>query len=432
MVYYSVSKDFEEIYLHFDSAPDSITVWRLKDNGWEWDNKGKRWQNKYCKATRRYARELSGSNVPTFVIPKGCYYGIWCDSIRWELYSSGHMVVWGQGELPAYNYDQIEDLPWYKIRNKIIGITVENGITSIGKRNFYNLPNLKWVRLRDSVSVIGERAFSRCCTLNRIQLSRNLTTIGFRAFQDCTSLTEIRIPESVQNIGTECFKNWTPQQKIFRMVKDKGGTQSKEILYSPSQIEGKSVSDIYFEDFVVITDNSHCVNNNHAFEDIRARINILQRNGDLRTITIPAGHCKTCNQYYIRISQFENLRNIGVILCRMVHEKYVSSKRSGNFYDTLSHESWLKQYGYSTNSKSNLTDVQRRQILVCLMESDPSSRQRIVNHLNWLIQQHKNQVNMLSAVAKWTSDRVFVENYKIGSTRVVAMKSLKIRHYANK
>lgn len=432
MPYYSISRDHKLLFLQSEGAFDSTIVWRLKYWGWSWDAEGRRWYCEYDGYVPDYIKEMCSIKRPAFIVSAGSYCGFWGNNLKWTLNNRGWLRIYGKGDCPGYNYDQIEDLPWYRLRNRIISITVETGITGIGKRVFYNLPNLETVTLQDSVTSIGERSFSRCVKLRSIRFSQNLISIGQLAFQDCISLDEIHIPESVSNIGSECFKNWTSNQKIYKIIKDAATGQRKEILYSSQQINSKSVTDIYFEDFVVITDNSHCVNSNHAFEDIRARINILQRNGELRTITIPAGHCKTCNQYYIRISQFENLRNIGIILCRMVHEKYVSSKRSGNFYDTLSHESWLKQYGYSTNSQSNLTDVQRRQILICLMESDPSSRQRIVNHLNWLIQQHKNQVNMLSAVAKWTSDRVFVENYKIGSTRVVAMKSLKIRHYANK
>ena len=112
----------------------------------------------------------------------------------------------------------------------------------------------------------------------------------------------------------------------------------------------------------------------------------------------------------------------------MVHEKYQQTGSSADFYDSLSPESILKQSGYSVGAKDDLTDEQRRQILICLMESGICSKQKITSHLSWLIQSREGRMDLVNAVYKWTTDRGFVDSYKMGSGRVVAMKALRVRH----
>lgn len=352
-------------------------------------------------------------------------------SAIWSLSETGVLRITGSGIVTGYNYDKLHLIPWFDHRNEISEIVVDSGITSIGKRIFYNLPNLLDVYLADTITTIEEKAFSKCYKLRSIYFSKNLEVIGNQALRDCTSLKSIRLPSTISSIGQDCFMNWLPTQKIYMEETEDSNGNNKEIVRYPNYFNAMSSPEIYFEDFVTVTNNIFCIVNNHQFEDIQARVNILLRDGDIRTYTIPAGYCKDCNKYFIRTDQFDNLRKIGILLCRMVHEKHIQNNTSYNFYDTLSSESIMKQYGYSVSAKDDLTDIQRKQILIYLMESNIFSRQKIVNHLSWLIQQAQKRTDMISAVSKWTYDRSFVESYQMGSAKIVSMRSLRIRHYNN-
>lgn len=243
-----------------------------------------------------------------------------------------------------------------------------------------------------------------------------------------TALQEIHIPLSVAEIGEACFADWKENQKIYQAIKDGQTGKVVERLRKTKTTEPDAVMPIYFEDFVTVTTNNYCVNNGHEFESIRALVQILTRDGNLKPMTIPAGYCHTCGKYFIGYWQYESLRKLGVIMCRMIHEYYPKTGLPGDYYDSLSPESIMKQSGYSVSAKDNLTDEQRRQILICLMESGICSKYKITSHLSWLIQSREGRVDLMNAVYKWTDDRNFTDAYKMGSGRIVAMGVLKARH----
>ena len=118
---------------------------------------------------------------------------------------------------------------------------IPDGVTSIGKRAFFDCENLTSVVIGDSVTTIGDEAFYYCESLTSVTVDENnetyksvdgnlyskdgktliqyaigkadtefiipddVTHIGYRAFSDCSSLTSINIPDSVTHIGKFAF-----------------------------------------------------------------------------------------------------------------------------------------------------------------------------------------------------------------------------------
>lgn len=430
MPFYKVDTDSGRINLYFEEIPSYAARNLLKANGWWWDPDGQCWWNHISGTSQIFAEKLC-PETPKTTSQQSAMEGLFqkgsCGrSAAWLLSQTGYLIIGGNGEIKGYDYDQRDSSPWSQIRDQIRHIKIRDGITSIGKRAFYCFSNLEEVELSDSVISIGDRAFSRCYNLKFIRLSQNLEHIGSQAFRDCTSLREIHLPETVSEIGEDCFKNWKATQTIYRLQRGRYTGRLTELPFSPDTAHSSS-QEIYFEDFVTVTTNSYCVNNGHDFENVQAKVNILCRDGTVRTVTVPAGYCKTCKKYFIGLWQFENLRKIGVLLCRLVDETSTSGAKGSVFYSGLSPESLLKQYGYSVNSVENLSDEQRRQILVCLVESGICPRQKITSHLSWLIQSREGRADLMNAVSKWKADRSFIDSYKIGSGRVVAMRSLRTR-----
>ncbi len=106
-------------------------------------------------------------------------------NLHWYFDSAkGALVIGGSGAMK--NFDRNEDpAPWtVKYGNLIKSITVEAGVTTIGKDAFANL------------SAVTEVA----------ALPASVEQIGETAFMNCTGVSEVTIPASVETIGKDAFK----------------------------------------------------------------------------------------------------------------------------------------------------------------------------------------------------------------------------------
>jgi len=87
----------------------------------------------------------------------------------------------------------------------IVGITLPDGITSIGNQAFMECQGLTSINIPASVTSIGSYAFCSCTSLTSITIPSSVTSIGDYAFLSCTSLTDITIPAGVTSIGNLAF-----------------------------------------------------------------------------------------------------------------------------------------------------------------------------------------------------------------------------------
>ena len=81
-------------------------------------------------------------------------------------------------------------------------VVIPDGVTKIGKNQFFQLKNITRVDIPNSVTTIGDGAFCYCSSLVINKLPSSLTTIEDYAFQG-TICTTITIPKNVSFIG-EC------------------------------------------------------------------------------------------------------------------------------------------------------------------------------------------------------------------------------------
>ena len=136
------------------------------------------------------------------------------NNIRWELYDSGTMYVFGNGEMQDYDASGNgstglpggDSIPWNSNMGNITHVIIEDGVTSIGAGTFYNAGNLTSVEIPNSVTSIYAQAFEGCRNLSRIDLPNNLYFIDSRAFAFCP-IREIVFPESLKVINFEVFFN---------------------------------------------------------------------------------------------------------------------------------------------------------------------------------------------------------------------------------
>ena len=174
-------------------------------------------------------------------------------------------------------------------------------------------------------------------------------------------------------------------------------------------------NNIRIKDFVVRRTTFKCRHNGHVLQNIDAVINIIDRDGNVKQATVPAGYCPNCNVFFIMESTYQNLKARGTPVCRVTDEKaYLSDNLFVNGMQ-LAQESVLMQYGYSVSQAESLTTARRRKILALMIDNEVLTRSDIISYLDFFISQRKNQFRFEKAIEKWESDREFVSEYKSGS-----------------
>ncbi|MDO4556448.1 MAG: leucine-rich repeat protein, partial [Lachnospiraceae bacterium] len=128
------------------------------------------------------------------------------NTAKWYLYNDGNLVISGSGAMEDYEYvasivTTIKNVPWEQYRSKIMSVSIEDGITSIGNYAFCGCINLKEFWVPETVTSIGKNAFESCTSLTGVYLPDNVTTIGERAFYKCESITEVILPQTLKEIN---------------------------------------------------------------------------------------------------------------------------------------------------------------------------------------------------------------------------------------
>jgi len=87
----------------------------------------------------------------------------------------------------------------------LTGITIPQGVVSMGNDAFAGCRSLASVVIPDGVTAIATGVFGFCGGLTNVTIPASLTSIGMDAFALCSNLTSIDIPVSVTNIGDAAF-----------------------------------------------------------------------------------------------------------------------------------------------------------------------------------------------------------------------------------
>ena len=143
---------------------------------------------------------FTGSVVPDTVLGEGTC----TDTISWKLTSDGVLTISGEGALPAYIPGAS---PWFSLRNDILSIVVEEGITALGDRDFYAHLNLESVSLPSTLTSIGMMCFDSDSKLTSVTVPEGVISLGNQAFGNCSALTAVDLPASLTALNTTVFSN---------------------------------------------------------------------------------------------------------------------------------------------------------------------------------------------------------------------------------
>ena len=152
--------------------------------------------------------------------------GAFGDNVTWTLDSDGVLTISGTGSMK-------NDSTYSPFKNlSFTSVIIEDGVTQIGERSFYDcqsmtsitIPNsvteiksyafaedngLTDVFLPDSITDIGRLSFANCGKLKSVHLPNGITLISEGAFWGCRKLESVTIPDSVTTIGYDAFQTCT-------------------------------------------------------------------------------------------------------------------------------------------------------------------------------------------------------------------------------
>lgn len=202
------------------------------------DNLGKNWSDAYYGCSVRLVRALG-----PVIVDSGTCGGDTYNNLTWTLSTAGVLTISGTGAMA--NWESTLNIPWYKHRESILSVVIEDGVTSIGDAAFFNCKNLPTITIPQNIAHIGDNVFVGCNGLTSIVVDQNNTnyssssdgvlfdkdqktlmrfpagrsgsyayvipnsvdSIGEYAFQNCTGMSSVTIPKNLKSIGWNGFDN---------------------------------------------------------------------------------------------------------------------------------------------------------------------------------------------------------------------------------
>ena len=139
--------------------------------------------------------------------------------------SAGSLVVGGTGGMKDFDRNN-DPAPWVlQHGSRIKSITIESGVTSIGKDAFANLSSATSIEaLPATVESIGDTAFMGCTGLSEISIPANVETIGKDVFKGDASLS-INTTDGSAAADYAAANGMTCAAKTSAQVKAEGGKE---------------------------------------------------------------------------------------------------------------------------------------------------------------------------------------------------------------
>lgn len=116
------------------------------------------------------------------------------EKLTWKLnLETGMLTISGTGAME--DYTRLKESPWMQYNNRITGITVKSGVTTIGDLAFMwagSNKEISSVSLPGTLQSIGDSAFASS-KISRITIPASVKEIGKDAFQSCSKLKKIAV-----------------------------------------------------------------------------------------------------------------------------------------------------------------------------------------------------------------------------------------------
>lgn len=191
-------------------------------------------------------------------------------------------------------------------------------------------------------------------------------------------------------------EEWKQETKKLEIAKSKSGLNfAEEISFD------NTGSILYiFKGTVVCRKHKHMITSATGIVD-----------GLRGKIKINVNYCTDCNIYFLDYHQYCYYRELyGALLGNFVMLEHSSY---GFGYDNMASESILRICGYTVNQQDNLSTADRRCILKYLIDKGIVTRHRVIEYLQFFINNALNRPNMRTAQTRWESDLSWVRTYHV-------------------
>lgn len=124
------------------------------------------------------------------------------ENLQWE-FTGGTLTVTGSGAMADYSEEA--PAPWYAFRDRIVKLSLPEGLTRVGSYAFAQCTQLQTVTLPDTVTEVGESGFFACERLQFLTLNAGLKRIEDSGFERCLRLQSVVLPYGLESIGYQAF-----------------------------------------------------------------------------------------------------------------------------------------------------------------------------------------------------------------------------------
>ena len=182
----------------------------------------------------------------------------------------------------------------------------------------------------------------------------------------------------------------------------------KKEAYIPKEVSFDNDTNVLY----ICKGTVSCRKNNHTIASVSGLLASL----DGRAVRLNVNYCLNCKLYFINYSEYKYYRDIyGALLGNFSVKETLGCYGTG--YDNLAEESILKICGYTVNQNDNLCNEHRQLILGNLMDRNVISKYRIIEYLQFFINNSRYRSNMRLPNQKWDADLQWVRSYKINRQR---------------
>ncbi len=126
--------------------------------------------------------------------------------------NSKSLTIEGKGDMPEMSSGA---QPWAKYIKQIENLSVEDGVTAIGKRSFGGMSALKNVEIAPTVKYIRMRAFENCAALEEITIPGTVENIQDQSFLNCKALRKVVFEDGVGSIGCYMFGSCKALEDVY-------------------------------------------------------------------------------------------------------------------------------------------------------------------------------------------------------------------------